>query len=400
MHQRILFVDDEPAILALYQAMARPLLTEWQVDTAESGEKALARLQEGPYEVVVSDLRMPGMNGLMLLNEVRRQHPGTIRILLSGCLEQHTIFQCVGATHQVLSKPCSIQNLRATLTRLGEISRQVTNPQLQNILCSLRQLPTLPAIYFRIIEELDSPDASVQRLGADIAQDIATTPKLLQLVNSAFFGASRPISDPAEAVQLLGVATVRTLVLFSHVCSILKPDSTSPICFERLWQHSLDTGRRARQWLVEAKADPSMLDDAYTAGLLHDVGKLILAVGQPAAYREVVTSARAKHLPLFQVEREFFGVSHGEIGAYLLGIWGLPTAVVDAVAWHEFPEEAPTQRLSPLTAVHVANVLDHEEQFEAPEGVVPEISRTYLKNLGLEQNGVAWCQFPPGSETA
>jgi HD-like signal output (HDOD) protein/CheY-like chemotaxis protein len=387
---RILFVDDEPMILELLKLTLAPMSGEWDMGFAPSGDVALAWMAKRPYDIVVSDMRMPGMSGAQLLNEVMKRYPATVRIIFSGYAEQEQVLKCIGNTHQFLAKPFDVGALKAALNRCQNSKTRLPNAEIQALLARRDHLPSIPAVYFQIIDALQAPDCSAQRIGEIVATDPGLTAKILQLVNSAFFGFAREISNAEEAVMLLGVGTIRALALTVHLFSAFEPMKSSDWSVEQISNHSLRVGRLARKIAEFENAEEGLREEAFTAGLLHDAGKLILADNLAARYLELHTRARAQDRPLSVVEREALGVTHAEVGAYLLDLWGLPASLVEAVALHHEPGKTHEPAFSSLTAVHVANGLAETGRASDPEAVSRKLDLQYLDQLRLRDRLETW----------
>jgi HD-like signal output (HDOD) protein/CheY-like chemotaxis protein len=386
----VLFVDDEPTMLEVYRLVFKSLNDDWELHFASSGQAALAKLQEKPFAVIVSDMRMPGMNGAQLLTEVLKTYPRTARIILSGYAEQESVAKCVGAAHQFLLKPCDVMTLRSTLSRVLALDVFLNNERLKVLVSQMGSLPSVPSLYFKIIQELQSLDASVERIGDIVCQDPAMTAKLLQLVNSAFFGISRKISNPTEAVQFLGVNTVRSLALSIHAFSCFEKARLGDFSFDRVWNHSLAVGTFAKKITQAESSDRAMIDEAFIAGLLHDVGKLMLAANMAEQYQEAMTLARERKLSPTEAEQLVFGATHADVGAYLLGLWGLPVPIVEAVALHHRPARHCENGFTPLAAVHAANVLENEISGDSLESAPPILNMSYLASIGLADRVEDW----------
>lgn len=388
MKKKILFVDDELNVLDGLRRMLRSMRDEWVMGFAASGPEALEILERAPFDVVVSDMRMPGMDGAKLLSEVMRRYPEIIRIVLSGHSDEETILRSVGPAHQYLSKPCDAEVLKTTVGRACALRDLLNDDTLKRLVSRLDSLPSLPSLYVELMEELRSGKASMARIGEIISKDIGMTAKVLQLVNSAFFGLPRHVSSPTEAVVLLGIDTVKALVLSVHVFSQFEPAQLHTFSISELQRHSLATAARARSLTEVENLEPMLRDHAFMAGLLHDAGKLILAANLPDPYSEVIQRASAEKLPLHEAEHRVLGVSHAEVGASLLGIWGIPDPIVEAVAFHHQPVACPHRSFSPLTAVHVANALEHRDSDRHEAG--SELDLDYLNNLGLSERLDSW----------
>lgn len=387
--KQILFVDDEPLVLQGLRRMLRPMRNEWEMNFVESGAAALDFLSQHKADVVVTDMRMPGMNGAQLLNEVMRRHPQTVRLILSGHADQDLIFSCVGATHQFLSKPCDPEALRATITRATNLEAPLKNEALQKLISRMEHLPSIPAIYMEIVEKAQSPDADLADIGDIIARDIGMTAKVLKLVNSSFFGLRREISSPGEAAVYLGLDTVKSLVLSLHAFAQHDDARLGGFSLTSLWQHSLTTAVLAKQIVNLENSGRKLADEAFTAGLLHDAGKAALAFNFPKEYNAILSQIphQGHDETLLTAEVATFGAHHANVGGYLLGLWGLPVPVVEAIALHHTPGLAPDKSFSPLTAVHAANSIVRSTSNEPS---LPGLDLPYLQSVGLASHVPQW----------
>jgi len=355
----------------------------------DSGAAALEIIAQSPVDVVVSDMRMPGMSGAELLNEVMKSHPQTVRIILSGFADEEVVMKCVGATHQYLSKPFDLKNLKSSLQRINKLRHQMANKELVATVTGMECLPSMPSIYFEIIDALQSPNSPIQLISEIVSTDVGLTAKLLQMVNSAFFGYASKVSSAAEAVYLLGAGRIRSLALCSHVFAAYDKTALSQSTLGEIWNHSLATAMVARRIAELEGCTDAMMEQGFTTGLLHDIGKLILAANRPEEYLEVERRARVEKKPLVELEQELVRVNHAQVGAYLLGIWGLPMPIIEAVAWHHSPCLAGAAEFNALTATHVASVLAHETSGDHQE-LSMNLDADYLGQLGLTERVSFW----------
>jgi HD-like signal output (HDOD) protein len=388
--KQLLFVDDEVRILEGLQRLLRPMRHEWNMTFVTGGADALKAMEQAPFDVVVSDMRMPGMDGAQLLREVQRRYPQTVRIVLSGQADQEMVFQSIGATHQYLTKPCETDVLKATVMRACALREVLGNDSLRGLVAGMQQIPSQPTLYAEIKREVESERASLKAIGTIMSQDMGMTAKILQLVNSAYFGLRGTVSTVEQAVNLLGMDTIQALVLTVQVFSEFSQTGRSDFNMDRLLVDSLETGSLARAIAKAEQAPSQVIDQAYTAGLLHDVGMLVLAANVPQRYDATLKTAYDKNLPVWEAERQEFGNTHAEVGAYLLGLWGLCDPIVEAVAFHHRPAECLGETFSPLTAVHVANVLQQELSQQATGDVPSQIDFTYLDTLHMTDRLPHW----------
>jgi HD-like signal output (HDOD) protein/CheY-like chemotaxis protein len=394
MARKLLLVDDEPLVLSGLRRSLRSMADEWTLESAGSGEEALLAMAKQSFDVIVTDMRMPGMDGAQLLNEVRRRSPQTVRVALSGQCDRETVLRAIGSTHQYISKPCDPQQLRNTITHAIALRSQLETANLARVVSQLKSIPSLPASFQEMMAELGRPEPRLKKLAALVAVDMGMTAKCLQLVNSAFFGLRAPVSNPAQALALLGLDTLKSLILSTHVFTEFKTDLFDPREIGWLWEHSFAVSVCARKIAELQGVSPKQVDDAVTSGLLHDTGQLVLPSCLGLEYKRVLEMVDSYQITLVEAEREVFGCGHAEVGAYLLALWGLPDPIVEAVGWHLNPSLAPRDCLhgrvfSALTSVHVACAY-HSSQSTSRLSHQTIIDSDYLAELGLDGREFAW----------
>jgi len=385
--RHILFVDDEPRILAGLQRMLHGQRHEWDMVFVPGGEEALAELRSAPFDVIVSDMRMPGMDGATLLGRVREQFPNIVRIVLSGHTELEAALRTVPVAHQFLAKPCEADVLREVVERALNLHRLLKSEVLHRTIGHMGTLPSLPLAYAALTKALVDPDVALQTIAGIVEHDVAMCAKVLQLVNSGFFGLPRRVASVQTAVSYLGINMLKNLMLSVEVFHAFESrGDLAGFSLEVLQRHALLTGNIASRLLAEKR----LAEDAFMAGILHDVGKLVLATRLREHFARVLAATRENGRPLHVVERELGSSTHAEIGAYLLGLWGLPYPIVEAVAYHHGPAPEGQSGFDIAAAVRIADQLAHE--CTAPHDGEPEetIDAEYLGALGVIDELPAW----------
>ncbi len=344
---RILFVDDEPRVLEGLRDLLRKRRREWDMVFVCGGPEAIALVAREPFDIVISDMRMPGADGIAVLRAVAEHRPEAARVVLSGHAGRSSVLEALSVAHQFLGKPCDPATLQTTIDDLIALAVLVAPPRVRAITGAVPRLPSGAAAYTDLTTAAVTPDASLDQMVRIVEQDPAMAAKVLQLVNSSFFGRAEYLDSARAAVLHMGLEPVRTLALAGRAFAPADGGGADDHEVERHRRHALRIAEAARALTPDAR----LADTAYTAGLLHDVGKLVLAAHLPedyaAAQRRIASTGQATHA----VEREIFGTTHAEVGAYLLGLWGLPALVVDTVAHHHDPERAPN---NPLIGVLIA----------------------------------------------
>ncbi|MGA1825955.1 MAG: HDOD domain-containing protein [bacterium] len=388
--KRILFVDDEENVLQGLRRMLRSMRNEWETDFANSGQEALTLLEKYPFDVVVSDIRMPVMDGAQLLSQVKSRYPQIVRIILSGQSDQEALLKSVEVAHQFLTKPFDAKSLKAVMARVFTLRELMEDRSLKKLLSSIDSLPTLPDVYLEVRNELNSPSASIDRVGEIISKDVSMTAKILQMINSAYFGLRSKITSTQHAVVLLGIDTIKTLMLTTHVFSKFNEVQLKGFNIDEVIKHSMKTGAFASQIAKTENQNNEIVDEARLAGFLHDCGKLLLADKIKKDYAEVLELAIKYNAPLWQIEYDMLGISHAEVGAYLLGLWGLPDTIIEILAFHHHPDDCYREGFSSLAAVEAANLMAHDMQPSENDSLTIEITNVYLKKYELLDRLPVW----------
>jgi putative nucleotidyltransferase with HDIG domain len=376
--KRILFVDDESPVLEALRARLHRLTDRWNMQFVDSGERAIEELERGTFDVVVTDMRMPRMDGAELLRVVSERWPDIIRIVLSGYAESEQTLRLVPYAHQYLSKPCEPKQLETIIDRCQRLHQLLQQQNLRAIVGRIKKLPKMPRVYAQLRTALASDTVTSRDVAQIVAADAVIAAKVLQLVNSAFFRLARRITNIEQAVNYLGFAAIRNLTLSVEVFSSW-PDRapTTSLNLERLQSHVHLVAGAARA-LASAGINA---DDALLAGLLHDIGYWVLAQECAPELAMSIETAAKEGIPMHAAERQVIGASHAEIGAYLLGIWGLPYTVIDAVAHHHVPQSVKPAEFDLLAALATAHSLvpaDDSTTFDTKIIPDPKVDAEYL----------------------
>jgi HD-like signal output (HDOD) protein len=354
----ILFVDSDPNQLQSLKRTLRNHKHRWQIHYCENATCALELLQTQPIDIVVSETQLDGMEGPSLLKEIQSKHPNTTRLLFSGQALRTPAQEIVQHAHQFIAKPCDPETLVNTLEQVLQLRSLLNNQAMAEMINSLGTLPSLPASYRKMIDALQSENTSLADIGKIVAEDLSMSTKLLQMVNSAFFGLPQQIASPQHAVTLLGIETVTNLALGAGIFSQLDQALIDEFKLEPLWQHSQAVSGLVRQLGMALRLKRQELEIPVMAGMLHDLGKLLLAAQNSEEYRRIVAQSNEEQIPLFEAEADALWCHHAGIGAYLMGLWGLPFTAVEAVAHHHSHANQSLQHTSALL-VYGANQLIH-----------------------------------------
>ncbi len=388
--RRILFVDDEQRVLDAFKRSLHVYRDQWEMTFEPSAENALKTLANNPpdqqIDVIISDIRMPEMDGVTLLKKVQDKHPGIVRIILSGYTEMESALQSVPVAHQFLNKPCEAQKVKEIIERAFQLQSTLNNQAIKDVVGKIDQLPVLPTVYKELTSALGDPDVTVKGVAGIVEKDLAISSKILQVVNSAFFGLPRTVSTVSNAVSMLGLNMTKNLSLTLKVFHGFEEDAKKlGFSISNFQSHCIQTGQIAKTLLpVKFEAEA-----AFLAGTFHDLGKLILATKIQDKFKEIMAKLKTPDDDPCQVEMEILGITHAEIGAYLLGIWGLPNPIVEAVAHHHQPSRVPHSTMDIMGAVHVANYLSYIKD-KKTDKAVSLLDSQFLLDLNLSDQITEW----------
>lgn len=385
--KRLLFVDDDPMVLSGVRRALHEMRGEWETIFAASGQEALDEMGRSAFDAVITDMRMPGMDGAELLERIKDRYPEVIRIVLSGQSEKEAVLRSIAPAHQYLAKPCDIRELTLRLRQAFASRDLVRDPGIAGAIARMRTIPSLPAVYCQLTAALRSERTSLAQIEQIVARDVGMAAKILQLANSAFIGVHGRVNSLRQAVSLIGVDTVRTLTLTIHIFSRFDGHAAIAAPMAALWEHSILVASLAQKIATAETSDKTMAEECFAAGLLHDLGKVILLGERPAEYARLQKRMETEGGSIEELESEALGCSHAQLGAYLMSIWGLPMSLVEAVAFHHCPSAAIGSRFSPLTGVHCADALclasDRGDEKTT-------MDQEYLSRLGLADRISGW----------
>lgn len=388
MNFSILFVDDEQMVLKGLKRSLHTMRAEWEMHFALSGEEGLRILEQEEVDLVISDMYMPGMDGAQFLSRVQAEHPHAVRMILSGHSDQQLLLKIITPAHKFLSKPCSKDSLVQSVQRVQLCRRFVSDPGLRSKLNEIGTLPVHPLFYPLILEavEQDCP----QQVAEVLPYDVGMVANILKVVMNSFFGEVKSLPSLEILSRMLGVETLKEMVCsqneFAHYQDILLPEFS----VLNLWRHCLRTAKHAAAIARAESKDPQLINSCYLGGLLHDTGKLALLLTLGRSYAQALAHTEEKGLLLKDVEMQELGISHEAVGAYLLGLWGLPLNIVEVLAFHLQPEYSRKSGFKPLAAVHVANVFDHFLVSFSDKSQKRPLHKEYLEKSGLLERLPAW----------
>lgn len=383
--KRVLFVDDEQQILDGLQNLLRKQRREWDMVFALGAPAALLELEKSAFDVVVSDMRMPGMDGAGLLLRVKELSPATARIILSGHAERDAVVRVLPVAHQFLSKPCDAATLRSVIDRACGFQKLFEDKAILQVVGKFDKFPPVPDIYWELTSLLARPDTGIGDIAKVVERDPAMCVRLLQIVNSSFFGLAQRMSSIQQAVNYLGMELLKALVLTANLFGTEGVKDIPGFSMARFQQRSLATARLAKRLV----GNSARTEEAFTAGMVHDIGQILIASSFPDRFAEIAAEVERSRTPVYQVERAILGITHAEVGGYLLGVWGLPLPIVEAVAFHHDPGRSVGEDRMLLAVVHAADALaDCVSDVATPRD--NELDMAFLERAGLANELPRW----------
>jgi len=390
MHH-ILFVDDDANILNGLRRRLRSTRPEWNLHFANSGSEAIELAENKDLDVIVSDIQMPGMDGVTLLETLQKTHPDAVRIILTGHADNASYLRTIGPAHQFLSKPCDHETLVDSIENALGLRQLLRSPELRTLVAGSKSLASPPDTYMRLETAFSNPNYALETISKIVESDIALTTEVLKLTNSSYFAVTQNVSSVAHAVRMLGMETLKALALFVGLYRGFDGPASQAANLKRLCHRSQQIGVTAALIAEYERLPREICHAVPSIGMLSHIGTLILYTKRPDEMQAVIDRVEKEGISIDQAEAEQFGAGHAEIGAYLLGLWGFPAPVIQAVAYHHRPMDLPHREMTALTAIYVAQHLTREiADRDAGRTVESTIDQEYLAQIGKQSHIEEW----------
>ncbi|MEG8946187.1 response regulator [Rosettibacter firmus] len=374
MKFKLLFVDKLNNEQNRYQSLSDILGEQYEIYFASDSQEALNTLKNNDIDVCLIQFDSTSFNSLDLLTKIKRSFPKTIRILLSEDFSEKLSIRTFNLLHQVIKCPIEDKLLKEKLEPLLILKNLIKNDKLISKLNSEDGIPTLPEIYFKLEKELFSPEVSIHKVVNLISKDISLTTKIFQLVNSAYYGIPAKITDFYQAVNILGLNVIKSIVIYTKVFAHLEKKGELKEIIEAIWNHSILVSSISQKIIFYFTGNRDLAEQAYIAGILHDIGKIILINIEPNYIKELKIS-RNNAFSDDDLEKSFYGVSHTEIGAYALALWGFPRSIVDAALLHHSS--------TIVNDFSVSNIIQISHKLANIEGIDSVLYDTFISKEAL-----------------
>ena len=378
----ILFVDDEPNILKGLKRTFHSMRSEWKMHYALSGDQALKIMSENEIDLVVSDMYMPEMDGAELLRKVQSEYPHVIRIILSGHSDIKLILKTLFPAHKFLNKPCTKEQLLNTVKRILLAQKLLPHQETRAMINQIGALPSQP-FFFPVMQE-DLYYQDMEMLSRDIHYDVGMVANLLKVTVNSFFGEMDHLPTIQEAVNMLGTDVLNNLFKTNGHLATYEDFIIPELSVDKLWRHCLRTGKFASAIAKQETQDSNTVYHCFIAGLLHDIGKYILIYKYFDSYRDLLQKMDTLDISPAQAELDYFKTTHGAVGAYLMSLWGVPYDIIEAIAFHAQPSLLKHTQFTPLTAVHIADVLEHYFCQLRKDHLQRDLDAQYLQQIGIK----------------
>ncbi|MBK1877830.1 HDOD domain-containing protein [Pelagicoccus mobilis] len=396
MTTRILIIDEDPKALAAYQEALAPKSSTWTLDCIQSADQGLAAAREHKPDVVIAALSANDGHGAEILTNFEDIAPDAQLFITATEADKPKLESTFGSSFQYLPSPCPANRLISEIQRCVAIDSWLGNDRIKEIVAKMGEFPSVPSIYLKVVNVLNSKESSAEDIANAIAGDLAISAKILQTVNSSYYGYDEKISDISQAVNILGTNCVKNLVLAIQVFNKMGTSPEHRAITDQLWHHSMSVAVAARRISAHENSSNKAAEEAYSAGLMHDIGKLVLLNSVPEQFEEARKLASDQSISLREAEDQIIGCNHAETGAYLLARWGMPANLTEAVALHHEPINSFGKSFSALAAVHIANAIVHQRQ--NPEHPGATANEEFLADLGKADSWDTWLAVSSGKK--
>jgi HD-like signal output (HDOD) protein/ActR/RegA family two-component response regulator len=348
---KVMFVDDEIMILNGFKRAF--FKNEWQIYLADSADKALKILEKQPIDFIISDMRMPGMNGAEFLEKVAALYPQSVRIILSGHSDEEAAKRATFVAHQWFSKPCNPKGLEKVINHIADIRNSLPNPSVRNTVGQIKSLPTPPKVFMRLSALLNEKSLSMEQVSDVISEEPSLIAKILQITNTSFFVNARHVESINEAITRLGIDLVCSVVMAAEAYSNVEETPGYSIVDEQ--NHCLSTARFAASMV-----EPSLRKETILVGLLHNIGKCILSKISPESM-DAYIKQRVIGGGNIDLEQKLFMADHTQLAGYLLHLWNFSYSLIENIVLHHQPVKLMEKSFGSGAAVYVASRIIREQ---------------------------------------
>jgi len=384
---RVMLVDDDPFVTRGLARNLEAIDETMDVILMPGVSEALAAMEKGSVDVLVTDLCMPGQDGTALLREARERYPCMLRFVLSGEAKQEQVLNASLLAHRYLSKPCDAEMLRQVIMESIQSFRRIQNPAVAAVVSRLVELPARKHTLVELMRLLGDEHAETSSIIGELQNDPAMVARLLKIANSPYFGHSGQIYTLDDAINIMGIELLASIAGSRSLLLMNPPRPESMLSVEELWQHCIEVMAMVKQVGRHLKLPKNIIREATTAAILHDIGKLILAYANPYGFAAALAKSQSDKIPAWQAEHAIFGNHHAEVGAYLLKLWGLPEPSMRAVAFQHAPHLSNDSEPGASVLLHIA---DFMVNIHGSKPVTVNIDRTYLESLKLPSTAEHW----------
>ncbi len=356
---RIMFVDDELSVIKSLKRTFRKYAKEWKMYFFTNPIEAFESLEKNEVDIIITDMKMPEETGFALLSKVKAKYPGIIRIILTGYADKKLIYSSFEVAHQLLIKPISAEAIISIVKQIKLINTYIENKELQKVVNDLSYLPPLPEIYLELSKKIKDPDSSLNDLAKIISRDPSLSADILKMVNSAYFGLSGKVYKISQAIGFMGIDLIKDIILTSAVFKNLKGSPTQIEMIKKIYNHSSNVLKFAMKICKNLDLDAIDKNYIFIASMFHDLGKIIMIMNMGRKYEVLLTSAdKDKNVNIEDLEKKYLSITHSQVGAYILGLWGFSTKVIQTILFHHNPELSGCTNSCLLATIYLANYLD------------------------------------------
>ena len=353
MKLKILFVDDEKKVLSSLKRLFYNKKEEWEMDFVLGGRDALKQVREIEYDIVISDMHMPNIDGAYLLEQVQAISPYTLRFILSGYTDIDLVKKTLKATHKFFHKPCPKDKLEKIINRVVFLRKLLPDKSLREKINQIGVLPCNPLIYAMLVEALSKSD--LKRFQDTLYYDVCMFLNLFKIIMNSFFVEAKGIYSFFKLLHNIDLSILKTVFLSQEIFLDYSDFTFKDFSINEIWRHSRVVAYLSKTIAENLYKDKKFIEDCFIAGLLHDVGVFLMLLIFKERYLNFLKNNFYKS-DFEKKEIDEFKCSHALLGAYLAGIWGANVNIVEAIAFHANPSLIKKKKLSPLSIVHFAGV--------------------------------------------
>lgn len=386
----VLFVLKDRSQGNLYSENIPAIDSSWSVNIADNTKDAVDFVRGNDIDVIICDDEVADSKGLDVISSCSHERPGVLSFLRKS--NSPTKEESIALSEKkvfVLPENLEEEGIYSHISRRVLLKSLSENLNLLSVIRKMKKMPTIPQLYHQITRELRKEDGSIEFVAGLISKEPSMATRILKAVNSPAYVLGYEITEVVHALLFLGKEATQAQILADSVFNSYPNQSVAGLNLQEVWKHSINVSAIARRISMSIDSNKKSAEIACTAGVVHDLGKVLMATNLPDHYQQAVNYAKEERVPLVQAEEKVFGTNHAQVAASLMGLWSIPFRILNSVAYHHNPTGTMKKPPTSAMALYIA---DGFENAKSKNVLGQNIDENIIEDWGFTDQFEDWAE--------